>query len=228
MNQFVGKDIFDALLNKAGHKVPATERASERLRTLVNKAVWQLFSRLVDIVRISADSSQIRPDHVYNVMRLATLLRMPLQDSVTSRQVMKQDVSRILSGGGGCSSMRGGAETTLPASYFSGESSVPSYSTQNYTSYTSISPSPQVVRGAIDTTFSLSGGGSGSDVLTDASINLLLQEYKARLTSSQLRIGDSTRKVMKRILENNVIAMLKQTNAKKPLSKVMAKWCILL
>lgn len=226
MNNFVQPSTLNELLDKAGKKRPTTEKATEAMRATVNAAVWQLFSRLMDILRMASDGPTIRPSHVYNVMRLASLLDMPLSNGPDSRKGMKDDALRILHGGG-----QGG--TVMSGEFFSGVPDL-NYNDRNNASYTNIAPTGNVSRGGIDSSFPKNfGGGHGHGskmCITDASITLLLQEYRSRIVTvkSKVLLGEGTRTIIKRILENNTIGIIKSQTPKRPLTSAVKQWRMVL
>lgn len=216
MIQVVTPGILDALMDNARAK--RRGGSQEALRASVNSAAWQVFSRLLDILRLVADSSTIRPNHVYNTMRLAALIRMPLHDASASRHLMKADVPRIMHGGGG------GSGPVLPHAYFDPGVIDPNFSAANLGSFTSLSPTADAIRPGIPSTF-----GGGEPVLTDAAMNAMLAGYRARgASSSGLRIGEGSRKLVKRIVEANLVAMLSQQGPKRSFDAVLAGWNIVL
>jgi len=249
MNTFITPDALDALLRQSGVHRPASQRAYESLRSNVNKAAWQIFSRLLDVIRISTESGTIRPSHVYNLMRVVAMMAMPLRDGVTSRRIMKKDLSRIMHGG----------DPVLPGSYFSPSNPVDAarYTASAGADYTALAGDPGFVRAGIDAssappscapTFGggaggagiLSAGGAGSAgilsagglgaggavILSEAAVNALLAEYRARITST-LRLGKGTRTLVTRVVSTNLVELMRK-NGKKAISTTLHSWKLLI
>jgi hypothetical protein len=246
MNSFVTPASIEALFEQA--KVPSTKRPTnaksyETLRTTVNRATWQLFNRMMDLLRMSTDSNTIRPADVYNLTRIAAFMRMPLRDDPTSRKLAAIDMQRIMNGGGG-------GAPVLPMAYF--DPSAPETHTGGggEPDHTNLSPSPFVrVRNALPSTFS--GGDSrsrsnlkmsdleivqadrvsrssrqiGQEIITEAALTALLSEYRSRITTNTLRVGDTSRKLIRKIIASNLIQMMEQ---KKPFATVAKGWVIAL
>jgi len=230
MNTFITPDALDALLRQSGVHRPASQRAYESLRSNVNKAAWQIFSRLLDVIRISTESGTIRPSHVYNLMRVVAMMAMPLRDGVTSRRIMKKDLSRIMHGG----------DPVLPGSYFSPSNPVDAarYTASAGADYTALAGDPGFVRAGIDASSASSscaptfGGGAGilsaggAVILSEAAVNALLAEYRARITST-LRLGKGTRTLVTRVVSTNLVELMRK-NGKKAISTTLHSWKLLI
>jgi hypothetical protein len=253
MNTFITPDALDKLLTQSGVSRPASQRAHEAMRSHVNKAAWQIFSRLLDVIRVSTDGSTIRPSHIYNLMRVVAMLDMPLRDGVTSRRIMTKDLTRMMRGG----------DPVLPGSYFDPNNRTDAMA---YTGgdYTSLGGDADLVRAGLDSTYAaaaaapcgsgiVGGAGtgtrtgsdksgtrtgsdksgtrtgtdkSGSDILSDASLNAMLAEYRARITSS-LRLGKGSRTLITRVVCANLVALMRK-NGKKALTTTLHSWKLIL
>jgi hypothetical protein len=235
MNSFVTAPGLDALLESAPAKWrPSSARAHDALKTRVNTAAWQLFSRLLDVLRISTESNVVRPSHIYNLMRLATMLGMPLRDDPMSRQILKNDLPRIMHGGGA-------GATTLPIAYFDpagaarmggggcgcSDNKIDDQGQGGGGTRTSKrSSSPTGATGPTGPTGSSSPTGRRGDmeVITDAGVASMLAEYRSRITSSTLRVGEGSRALVKRILSKNLVDMMKASKSSAAFTKTTATW----
>lgn len=143
MNAFVSRAAFDELLRAHAPealqaKLGRSKRAYEARRALANQAAWQLFARTIDALRICVAPSSgadgraattaaearwatpsttqtIQPQHVYNMVRLASLIDMPLRDRPASNRLLDANLSGIMQGGGVAG--RGGVPTATPSEW---------------------------------------------------------------------------------------------------------------
>jgi hypothetical protein len=217
MNTFISSDALDKLLSLSGAPRPVSLRAQESLRSHVNKATWQIFSRLLGIIRISIESSTIRPSHVFNLIRVVSMLNMPLRDDVTSRRNMKKDLSRIMQGG----------DPVMPGSYWQPGTDDTQYTAAGASDYTSLGDDSALIRSGIEATYtpgsSCRGGGDSVGFLTEAALSALLAEYRARITTSSMRLGKGTRTLITRIVSKNLVELLRK-NGKKAIATTLQSW----
>jgi hypothetical protein len=203
---YITRATFDAQIARTLNpkSKPMTPRAAEGLRALLNQAVWRIACRLLDGARILAGSHVVKPDDVYNLLRISVLMQMPLEDDPLSRRLASSKAAASMNKGMQTASGGGSGSTVLPGAYFEGGGG-----------------------GAGSTVLPAAyfeGGGGSSELLTDAAMLAVLKEYRSRVTTP-VRISEAARGVMRKHIESNVLAIVHECKGRPgALKSVSARW----
>jgi hypothetical protein len=141
----------------------------------------------------------IKPDDVYNLLRISLLMRLPLDDDPISRRVILPLDRGFQTRGGGAD-----GRTSMPSQYFTsgggadGRTSMPS---QYFTS---------------------GGGADTGTLLTNSSMNAILNEYKSRVTSS-VKISDGAKSVLQKHVEANISMIIEECKGRPGALRAVTK-----
>ena len=217
---YITRETFNSRIVPILSNKPMTPRMVEGLRAVVNQTVWRIACRLLDGSRIIAGSHVVKPEDVYNLMRVSLLMHMPLEDDPISRRLSSKAAAKINKG-----MQTGGGGTVLPGQYF-GASGGGGGGTVMAAQY-----------------FGASGGGGGGtvmaaqyfgagavsedDLMNEAAMQAVLKEYRSRVTSTVL-ISEAARGVMRKHIEANVLAIIHECKGRPgALKGISAKWVTL-
>jgi hypothetical protein len=207
--------IVAPLLLHSTTKKPATTKTLEGLRALVNQAVWRIACRLLDGARILAGTHVVKPEDVYNLLRISLLMQMPLEDDPISRRLANNRISKA-SAWMNKGMQVGAGSTVFPSQYFSGSGG--NGSTVMPAQYFSGSGGTTVLPAQYF------GGQDHDELVTDAAMLAVLKEYRSRVTTP-VRISEAARNVLRKHIEANVMAIVHECKGRpNALKGISSRW----
>jgi len=198
---YITRETFNSRIVPILSNKPMTPRMVEGLRAVVNQTVWRIACRLLDGSRIIAGSHVVKPEDVYNLMRVSLLMHMPLEDDPISRRLNSKAAAKINKG-----MQTGGGGTVLPGQYFGASGGGGTVMAAQYFG---------------------AGAVSEDDLMNEAAMQAVLKEYRSRVTSTVL-ISEAARGVMRKHIEANVLAIIHECKGRPgALKGISAKWVTL-
>jgi hypothetical protein len=208
----------------AGSDARSTAHLNARAR--FNELVWNVGRRLLDLLRVSTSARLLQPEHLHNLSKVAQLLQQPLPMCARTNKAKKAATAKQSGGHAG---------TVMTGSFFDAANA------NDASAYTAAyngspvfaagaAPGDGLIRYALPASpvFPVAqggGGGGGSGAtnswLTNDALSSLFREYKAR-GGNDLRVSEAARALIRRSLEANVNAVLKEAAKGKESRRITA------